>query len=93
MKDDKRFGYDPATLGQDGRTPDLAAKAFTPLGILVVLQMVPRDKTPGGIQLPDSVKELDMVGLEPANGWVVSAGCQCRYVRRGDLVIVQGNLI
>lgn len=74
---------------------DFPPKDFEPLGVLVVLKMVPVTESPGGIQLPDTVQELDAVGagLEPRRGWVVSHGCQCRYVRRGDLVIVTGQLV
>lgn len=73
---------------------DLAEKTFEPVGNLVFLQMVPMDKSPGGVLMPDSVKgRADMIGLEPAKGWVVSAGCQCRYAKRGDLVMVQGTIV
>lgn len=82
---------DLSTVGD----PNLPEQSFAPIGILVVLKMVPVDKSPGGVVLPDTVKELgaDRVGLEPARGWVVSAGCQCRYVRRGDLVLIQGQIV
>lgn len=73
---------------------DIPAKTFEPIGTLVVLKMVPVDKSAGGIELPDSVRgKAEMIGLEPAKGWVVSAGCQCRYARRGDLVLLQGQIV
>ena len=86
---------DIETVPLSGGPPiDFPPKDFEPLGIFVVLLMVPVTQSPGGIQLPETVQELsEPAGLEPRRGWVVSHGCQCRYVRRGDLVIVNGQLI
>lgn len=72
---------------------DLAPKTFEPMGNLVMVQMVPVTKTPGGIHLPDESLDRDSPAMEARKAWVVSAGCQCRYVRRGDLVLVQGQCI
>jgi co-chaperonin GroES (HSP10) len=70
----------------------LPDRSFEPLGNLVILKMIPVDKSPGGVVIPESLRDGERAGEEARKGWVVSAGAQCRYVRRGDLVLVQGNV-
>lgn len=79
--------------GKSIEDPDLPPVPFEPLGNLVVLKMVPQNKSPGGVVLPETVQELDSMsqGLDPRKGWVVAVGCQCRYARRGDLVALGGG--
>lgn len=38
---------------------DIPDRTFEPIGNLVVLKVIPVDKSPGGIHLPDQLKDLD----------------------------------
>ena len=79
---------DPASV-----PPDLPEQDFEPIGNLVMVRIVPRTESPGGVALPETVQGIDDQNLDPTLAWVVAAGCQCRYARRGDLVMVTGRFV
>lgn len=75
----------------DGST--LPEPPFVPIGELVVLKVLLKDKSAGGIVYPDLTKHNEGENkVEPTKGFVVCVGCQSRYVRRGDLVVCNGRL-
>lgn len=71
---------------------DVPKKTFTPTGSAVVLKMLPRDKSAGGVVLPDTLEALAGDGLEPPRGVVVSFGALCQWVKCGDVVLVMGSI-
>lgn len=77
-------------MSEKSKVPD---KTLEPIGELVLLVVAERDKSKAGIVLPDVTRERLAKGEqgideEAVTGTVVAAGAQCRYVRRGDTVVI-----
>lgn len=67
-------------------TNHLPAATFRPLGTLVCLHLFKVTETEGGIRLPDTV--VEKMQSETPRGLVVSAGPDCKLVKRGDEILI-----
>lgn len=76
------------------QTNDLPPRTADPIGELVFLKLNP-PKTRAGLIMPDVVKgragKGEQISDEAVTGVVIAAGAQCRYVRRGDTVVLGGS--
>lgn len=71
-----------STLTKGGGFP------FKLLADTVAIKVNRVDKTPGGITLPDSIKQENMI--ETPSAVVLGVGPEVKYVKIGDIVYIAG---
>ncbi len=64
-------------------------KTFIPVGDFIALKVHQVDETPAGIVMPDGVADP----LVTPTGTAIAVGPDCKYVKEGDLVLVNGNTV
>lgn len=78
----------------DKTEQEIPAQTFQPIRDVLVLQITLPDKTKAGVLIPEAQRLKFATGRDAEDvpvALVVAAGPACRYVRRGDRVIVGGN--